>query len=87
MVFCIAAIEIYLVPAISANARQELHNATLMLKSAVQTAADVAVRNHLKAIAEKNAEIVTHLLDRVAAGEMSLEQAKMRARLLLPHRT
>jgi PAS domain S-box-containing protein len=83
VVFCIAAIEIYLVPAISANARQELHNATLMLKNAVQTAADVAVRNHLKAIAEKNAEIVSHLLNRVAAGEMSLEQAKMRAREIL----
>jgi len=83
VVFCIAAIEIYLVPAFSANARQELHNATLMLKNAVQTAADVAVRNHLKAIAEKNAEIVTHLLGRVAAGEMSLEQAKIRAREIL----
>lgn len=83
VVFCVAAIEIFLVPAISATARQELHNATLMLKSAVQTAADVAVRNHLKAIAEKNAEIVTHLLDRVAAGELSLEQAKTRAREIL----
>jgi PAS domain S-box-containing protein len=83
VVFCIIAIEIYLVPAISANARQELHNATLMLKSAVQTAADVAVRNHLKAIAEKNAEIASHFLNRVAAGEMSLEQAKIRAREIL----
>jgi PAS domain S-box-containing protein len=83
VVFCVVAIEIFLVPAISANARQELHNATLMLKSAVQTAADVAVRNHLKAIAEKNAEIVNHLLGRVAAGEFSLEQAKMRAREIL----
>lgn len=83
VVFCVAAIEIFLVPAISANARQELHNATLMLKSAVQTAADVAVRNHLKAIAEKNAEIVSHLLNRVAAGQLDLEEAKIRAREIL----
>jgi PAS domain S-box-containing protein len=83
VIFCVAAIEIYLVPAISANARQELHNATLMLKSSVQTAADVAVRNHLKAIAEKNAEIVSHLLNRVAAGELDLEETKKRAREIL----
>lgn len=83
MVFCTIAIEIFLVPAISDNARQELHNTTLMLKSAVQTAADVAVRNHLKAIAEKNAEIVSHLLNRVAIGELDLEEAKIRAREIL----
>ncbi|MEE4135534.1 MAG: cache domain-containing protein, partial [Desulforhopalus sp.] len=83
VVFCTTAIEIYLIPAISANARQELHNTTLMLKSAVQTAADVAVRTHLKAIAEKNAEIVSHLLGRVTAGELDLEEAKIRAREIL----
>jgi PAS domain S-box-containing protein len=83
VVFCTTAIELYLVPAISANARQELHNTTLMLKSAVQTAADVAVRTHLKAIAEKNAEIVSHLFGRVTAGELDFEEAKIRAREIL----
>jgi PAS domain S-box-containing protein len=83
VVFCTTAIELYLIPAISANARQELQNTTLMLKSAVQTAADVAVRTHLKAIAEKNAEIVSHLLSRVAAGELDFEEAKIRAREIL----
>ena len=83
VVLCVAAIEIFLVPTISGKARQELENATLMLKNAVETAADVAVRNHLKAIAEKNAEIVSALLDRANSGEFSLAEAKSRAREIL----
>ena len=83
VIFCVAAIEIFLVPAIADNARQELLNATVMLKSAVQTAADVAVRSHLKTIAEKNSEIIGHLLEQATNGEMSRDQVKKQAREIL----
>jgi len=83
VVFCVAAIEIFLVPTIAGNARQELENATRMLKSAFQTAADVAVRNHLKTIADKNAEIIGHLLEKAGNGQMSRDQVKREAREIL----
>ena len=58
----IGAIEILIVPSMSNTAKQELTNSTHLLKNAVETGATVAVRNHLKAIAEKNREIVRYHL-------------------------
>ena len=83
MVLCVPAVEFLLLPKIAASARQGLENSTRMLKNAVGTAADVAVRNHLKAIAEKNAEIVTHLLAEGDSGRLSGDEVKARAREIL----
>lgn len=78
LVFFIAAIEMLLVPAISADVRQDLANSTHLLKKSIQTGTTVAVRNHLKAIAEKNAEIVAYHIDQVVQGLLSREDAVKR---------
>lgn len=83
LILFIAAIEILLVPAISVDVRQDLANSTQLLKKSIQTGATVAVRNHLKAIADKNAEIVAHHIEQVAQGVMSREEAIRRVRAIL----
>ncbi len=72
-----------LVPAISADVRQDLANSTHLLKKSIQTGTTVAVRNHLKAIAEKNAEIVAYHTDQVVQGLLSREDAVKRVRAIL----
>ncbi|MEE4243406.1 MAG: cache domain-containing protein, partial [Desulfopila sp.] len=79
----IAAIEILLVPAISADVRQDLTNSTRLLKKSIEAGATVAVRNHLKAIAEKNAEIIAHHLSEAAQGLLGREEAIARVRSIL----
>ncbi len=83
LIFIVAAIEILLVPAIGADVRQDLANSTRLLKESIQTGAAVAVRSHLKAIAEKNTEIVAYHFNRVVQGHLSREDAVKRIRAIL----
>lgn len=62
----------------------ELSSATDAVSSMVQTAAKVSVRNRLRAIAEKNVDILSGLEEDVLAGKMTREEAmELSKRILL----
>jgi PAS domain S-box-containing protein len=68
---------------ISDNIENELTSATTTILSTVQTAAQASIKNYLRAVAEKNREIVAALYAEHAAGRRSLEDAKSAARTVL----
>jgi PAS domain S-box-containing protein len=68
---------------ISDNIENELTGATNAILNTVQTAAQASVRNYLRAVAEKNREIVAALYAEHVAGRLSLETAKAEARKVL----
>jgi len=57
----------------------ELRNTTESILNMVETATDVAIKNHLRAVAEKNREIVDHFYQLQQNGKLSEKQAKGRA--------
>lgn len=79
----IVAIETFIVPSIITHARQELTNTTLLLKGSIETGATIAVRNHLKAIAEKNREIIFYHLALFEKGTITKEELLNRVRSIL----
>ncbi len=83
IVFILLAVKFFLVPAIAGKARQELANSTHLLTGAVQAGATVAVRNHLKGIAEKNREIVAYHYGLFEQGRLSKTEALGRVRDIL----
>ena len=68
---------------IEANIESELKNTTDTLFNMVRTAASVSIKNHLRAVAEKNLEMVQYLYGRYQRGEMSEARAKQEATALL----
>jgi len=54
----------------------ELSSSTVAIQKMVETALDVAVRNHLRGIAEKNVTILNNLQQDVLSGRMTLDKAK-----------
>jgi PAS domain S-box-containing protein len=78
-----AVVEILLVPWIESRTRKELANVTELLSHAVRAGASVAIRNHLKGIAEHNREIAGHHLDMVARGLLDRDEAIRRLRRIL----
>jgi PAS domain S-box-containing protein len=70
--------------AITANLENELTNATNSLRNMVMTSAAVSIKNHLRAVAEKNLEIVQYLYAESQIGRLSEGAAKQTAvRLML----
>ncbi|CCO25029.1 bifunctional diguanylate cyclase/phosphodiesterase [Maridesulfovibrio hydrothermalis] len=69
--------------AVQENIEKELTNTTRAMVNMVQAAVDVSVRNHLRAVAEKNLEIITTLYNQYKSGEISEETAKDTAKKLL----
>ncbi|MEJ2639377.1 MAG: cache domain-containing protein [Desulfosarcinaceae bacterium] len=61
---------------ITAGIESELENSTNTILNMVRTAADVSIRNHLRAVAENNRDIAKALYQRVLAGEISEAAAK-----------
>jgi len=61
----------------------ELSNSAATVAAMVRTAVDVSIRNHLRAVAEKNREIITGLHARQQAGELTEAQAKAQAAAIL----
>ncbi|MCP3900426.1 MAG: PAS domain S-box protein [Desulfobacteraceae bacterium] len=61
------------------NIESELQNSTSAILNNVKTVVSVSIKNHLRAAAEKNYEIIQHLYDLSVSGEISIEEAKMRA--------
>ncbi|WP_051305860.1 cache domain-containing protein [Desulfogranum mediterraneum] len=76
-------VELLLVPAFERQAKQELTNATRVLTNSIRAGASVAIRNHLKGIAEKNLDIASHYLALAEQGLVSRAEAVTRLRTIL----
>ena len=66
--------------AIETNIESELTNTTQTILNMVRTSAGVSIKNHLRAVAEKNREIAQHFYQLALAGSFSMEEAKSRTR-------
>jgi diguanylate cyclase (GGDEF)-like protein/PAS domain S-box-containing protein len=69
------------------NIHRELNSTTEAVRTMVETSADVSVRNRLRAIAEKNRDIVAGLEAEVLAGHMTEAEAKTQARKIMLSQT
>ncbi|MFW6333013.1 MAG: cache domain-containing protein [Thermodesulfobacteriota bacterium] len=69
------------------NIESELKNSTAALLNMVRTAVTVSIKNHLRAVAEKNLEIVQDIHDMQQKGSMTREEAQARARSVLLSQT
>lgn len=68
---------------IEENIESELKNSTSSILNMVKTAVEVSIKNHLRAVAEKNREIVAHFYGQFKDGTLSEEEAKRRAESVL----
>lgn len=68
---------------IEANIESELTNATAAIQNMVQTAAATSIKNHLRAIAEKNQEIVQAIYNDFLLGLTTEKEAKDLCRKIL----
>lgn len=80
LVLLVAAVELLLMPYLASRTWEELDNSTRVLTDAVRASASVAIRNHLKAIAERNREIARHHIELVEKGVMPRQEAVERLR-------
>ena len=76
----LAAVELLLMPYLTSRTWEELANSTRVLTDAVQASASVAIRNHLKAIAERNREIARNHIELAEKGVMTRREAVDRLR-------
>lgn len=79
MLLCNLFISVYVRNNIEERIESELTNTTAMIYNLVNTSMNVAVKNHLRAAAEKNLDILTALYGKVLAGALSREDARKRA--------
>lgn len=87
MLLCNLFIYVYVRDNIEDRIESELNNTTRMITSMVNTSVTVAIKNHLRAVAERNLEIVQLIYRKVAAGELTQDQARTRAREILLSQT
>ena len=64
---------------IEADIERELNNSTAKILDMVRTSITVSIKNHLRAVAEKNREIAEHFYSLHEQGLLSEEEAKRRA--------
>jgi PAS domain S-box-containing protein len=69
--------------AIEDNIESELTNTTASLLKMIQASATVSIKNHLRAIAEKNLEIAAYIYNQSLKGEIDRETAIQRTREIL----
>ena len=79
MFLCNLFIYVYVRNNIEDRIESELTNTTAMIYNMVNTSVNVAIKNHLRAVAEKNLDILTDLYQRALAGNISREDAGKRA--------
>jgi two-component system, NtrC family, sensor kinase len=72
---------------IEANIESELQNTTTTILNMVRNAANVSIKNYLRAVAEKNRDIVSSYYQQYQAGQMSEAQAMAEARKVLLSQT
>jgi len=59
--------------------KNELNNTTQMILNMVKTSVTVSIKNHLRAVAEKNKEIVHSLYNQSMNNKITVSEAKKRA--------
>jgi signal transduction histidine kinase len=64
---------------IKKNIESELNNTTNAILNLVQTSTAVSIKNHLRAVAEKNLEFVNHYYQQFEQGRLTQEQAQQGA--------
>lgn len=79
MFLCNLFIYVYVRNNIEDRIESELTNTTAMIYNMVNTSVNVAIKNHLRAVAEKNLDILNDLYQRSLAGVISREDARKRA--------
>ena len=79
MFLCNLFIYVYVRDNIEDRIESELTNTTAMIYNMVKTSVNVSIKNHLRAVAEKNLDILTDLYQRAVAGTISREDARQRA--------
>ncbi len=78
LIFLAVTTKFFLVPLLRENVKQDLTNSTRLLTSSIRAGAEAAIRNHLKAIAEKNREMAVQYIALVEQGILSKEDAVTR---------
>jgi len=68
---------------IEANIESELGNTTATIQNMVQTSANTSIKNYLRAVAEKNKEIIGDIYKKHKAGVMTEGEAKAKAQEIL----
>jgi len=74
-----ALVYLFIKNTIEADIERELRNTTESILNMVETAIDVSIKNHLRAVAEKNRDVVDHFYHLQYSGKMSEREAKDRA--------
>lgn len=87
ILFCNLFIYVYVRNSIEARIESELANTTRMIYNMVNTSVNVSIKNHLRAVAEKNLEIVRSLYEKAGRGEFSEAEAGNRASEMLLSQT
>ncbi|HSO20776.1 MAG TPA: cache domain-containing protein, partial [Desulfosarcina sp.] len=64
---------------IEASIESELQNTTTTILNMVRTSAATSIKNHLRAVAEKNRDIATHFHGQALAGTLTQAEARRRA--------
>ncbi|WP_035245619.1 bifunctional diguanylate cyclase/phosphodiesterase [Desulfogranum mediterraneum] len=72
---------------LSSNIETELRKANKIIGDMVETTTTVSIRNHLRATAENNLQIITAIHNRHIRGELSALEAKQQATALLRSQT
>ena len=68
---------------VEANIEKELRSANSNILEIVNTAANVSIRNHLRAVAEKNRDIASHFHSQAKKGLISTTEAKEQVRKVM----
>ncbi|MBU2627015.1 MAG: cache domain-containing protein [Proteobacteria bacterium] len=87
MLFFSLFIYIFIKNNIEKNIENELNNTTQMILNMVKTSATVSIKNHLRAIAEKNREIIRSLYQLSLEGKMTVAEAKKQSATILLSQT
>ncbi|MCP3875346.1 MAG: PAS domain S-box protein [Desulfobacteraceae bacterium] len=76
MLLCSLFIYMFVKNIIEENIENELNNTTHMILNMVKTSATVSIKNHLRAVAEKNEEIIHSLYNLTLENKLSVPEAK-----------
>lgn len=80
VIILLLIVELIEVPISQKKALTELTNYTKLVSSMIHNSATIAIRNHLKAIAERNKEVITHYYDLYKKKELNFDEFNKRVR-------
>ena len=70
-------------PTITQNIQNELNNTTGVVLNMVKTAANVSIKNYLRAVCEKTKENIEHIYQRYESGQLTEAEAKNEVRKII----